>query len=300
MTSRYGWKIYLEIFSHFQAQYFVVALLLLGLLLLTRRRPPVWIGLFCCAVLAVQIVPWYLPPRSLLSQPEPNLRVLVANINTQNRSYANVINLVRQEKPDLAVFMEVDDTWAEQFEAFSDLLPYSFGQAKPYNLGLLVYSRQPLVDSQIEFFGVEKNVSVVGKLAIAGQTISLVATHPYPPAKSSFFHLRNKQLDAIAQYLQTVKDPVVMVGDLNITMWSPYYKRFVNRTGLKNARAGFGILPTWPVRNAFFQTPLPTWMLSIPIDHCLLSPKLKAVDVRTGAETGSDHRPLIVDLRLAV
>ncbi|MCA1994290.1 MAG: hypothetical protein LDL41_19920 [Coleofasciculus sp. S288] len=34
------------------------------------------------------------------------------------------------------------------------------------------------------------------------------------------------------------------------------------------------------------------------IDHCLLSPKLKVIDIRTGADTGSAHRLLLVDLRI--
>ena len=31
-TSRYGWKIYLEIFAHFQVQYFVLVLILTSVL----------------------------------------------------------------------------------------------------------------------------------------------------------------------------------------------------------------------------------------------------------------------------
>jgi endonuclease/exonuclease/phosphatase (EEP) superfamily protein YafD len=37
-------------------------------------------------------------------------------------------------------------------------------------------------------------------------------------------------------------------------------------------------------------------LLSIPIDHCLISPDIKVVNIRTGPNVGSDHRPLITDL----
>ena len=109
-TSRYGWKIYLEIFSHFQVQYFVLVLILTSVLLLLRRRSFIGAGLLCCAVLSAQILPWYIPLTSFLgnSNAAVDVRVLNANVNTQNKSCEKVINLVKSETPDLAIFMEVD------------------------------------------------------------------------------------------------------------------------------------------------------------------------------------------------
>jgi endonuclease/exonuclease/phosphatase (EEP) superfamily protein YafD len=299
VSSRYGWKIYLEIFSHFQVQYFVLALLLFVILWFTRRKPFILIGLLCCTTLATQVVLWYIPPKQFLSTPPANVRILVANINTKNQSYSKVMSLVRREQPDLAIFMEVDNRWVEQLNSLHDLLPHSFGQANPYNLGLVVYSQQALTNPQVHFFGTEKNASVTGQFVVNGKSFLLLATHPLPPAKPSFFQSRNQQLDLISQYLKTTSLPVVMVGDLNLTMWSPYYRRLVNQTGLKNARQGFGILPTWPTQGSYNGLPaVATSLLAIPIDHCLLSPDLEVSHIRVGAETGSDHRPLIVDLHL--
>lgn len=88
-----------------------------------------------------------------------------------------------------------------------------------------------------------------------------------------------------------------MVGDLNITMWSPYYKRFARQTGLRNARQGFGILPSWPTKETYSQiSPALSLLLAIPIDHCLISPEIKVLNIRTGPNVGSDHRPVITDL----
>jgi endonuclease/exonuclease/phosphatase (EEP) superfamily protein YafD len=77
-----------------------------------------------------------------------------------------------------------------------------------------------------------------------------------------------------------------VLGDLNMTVWSPYYKSFVEKTKLHNTRTGFGILPTWPA-----QSPL----LFIPLDHCLVSEDIKVLHTRTGRNVGSDHLPLITD-----
>lgn len=297
LVSDRGWTQVLELLSHFRLQYFLVSLVLLLLLFLTRRKIAILIALFCVALLSTPILPWYNPLSRSAATGE--LRVLTANINTQNRSYEKVLTMVREEKPDIAVFLEVDDTWVSQLQSLKDILPYDFGQANPYNLGIAVYSRFPLEDAAIDFFETDRNPSILANLTVENQSISLVAAHPFPPMRRSFFHTRNLQLDQIGQYVQQLETPVVLLGDLNITMWSPYYKRFARNTGLQNARRGFGVLPTWPMPGTYAVLPdLMHLMLQIPIDHCLVSPDIKVAAIHTGQDVDSDHLPLIVDLVL--
>lgn len=300
-VSYYGWKIYLEILAHFQVQYFVLSLVLFGVLILLRRKKYIYSGLFLCVILSLQTVTWFWFPSHLFTadEQESDLKVLVANLNTQNTNYNLVLDLVRAENPDVAIFMEVDRRWQTQLDTLDDLLPYSSGKTNPYNLGILVYSDRPLNNAQVRFFNTENNPSVVTQLTILNRQVTLLATHPLPPVKPSFFHSRNRQMDSISQYLQEIDTPVILAGDLNLTMWSPYYRRLINKTGLNNTRKGFGILPSWATSGTYPQ--LPDWLifaLRIPIDHCLISRDFKTTNIYTGKETGSDHLPIIVDLKL--
>jgi endonuclease/exonuclease/phosphatase (EEP) superfamily protein YafD len=63
-----------------------------------------------------------------------------------------------------------------------------------------------------------------------GKIISLILAHPTVPIKQESFINRNKQLAAIGEYAAQVKNPLIVVGDLNTTMWSPFYKNMV-KTG---------------------------------------------------------------------
>ncbi|HIK15466.1 MAG TPA: endonuclease/exonuclease/phosphatase family protein [Leptolyngbyaceae cyanobacterium M33_DOE_097] len=301
LTSYYGWSFYLEIFSHFQAQYLGLSFILFGILVCLRRNRLVYIGLFFCILLAMQILPWYLPPQRIFqaTAPTSQLRILVANLNVQNRSFDRVLNLIWAEKPNIAIFIEVDDEWREQLNQLADLLPYSSGKTNSYNLGILIYSNLSLDNTKIEFFGSDSLPSIVSQLTVQNQPITLIATHPLPPMRPQFFHSRNQQLDRIGQRVIDTKERTILAGDLNITMWSPYFRQLVSRTELKNARSGFGILPSWPDHGAYYG--IPDWVAKlflIPIDHCLISSGLQVTNIRTGASTNSDHLPLIVDLNV--
>ena len=297
LVGNFGWNIFLELTSHFQLQYLIISFLLFCLLSLSRKKSLILIGLLCVALIMVEILPWYIPQSGLKAERTERMRVFLSNVNTQNQNYSKVISLVREEQPDIAVFIEVTDTWVKQLESLRDILPYFISKANSDDYGLVVFSQIPLNNTSIKFFGNNKRPSILADLAIKGKVISLIATHPPPPVKPAWFQSRNNQLDEISQYIQHLKNPVLMVGDLNITMWSPYYKRFVYQTGLRNARQGFGVLPSWPIKETHSQIPPAlSLLLSIPIDHYLISPEIKVVNIRTGPNVGSDHRPVITDL----
>ncbi|MEL6383727.1 MAG: endonuclease/exonuclease/phosphatase family protein [Cyanobacteria bacterium J06626_18] len=299
VTRNYGWRIYFELLSHFQLQYLILSSAGLVILAILRQRSLFLLGLVCTIILATQVVTWYWPPKFLTADETGNFRVLIANVNTKNKQYEDVLAFTREEDPDLALFMEVNDAWISQLDTLSNVLPHSSGEGSPYNFGIVLYSRTSFDAVERVAFGDDRIPSLTGQISIHNRTLSFVGTHPLPPVRPSFFQSRNQQLDLIGQYLQTVNTPKMLIGDLNLSMWSAYYGRLVRQTELKNARKGFGILPSWPTAGTHHQ--IPGWaslLFSIPIDHCLLSPELGVVDVRVGPNIGSDHRPVIVDLKL--
>ena len=80
---------------------------------------------------------------------------------------------------------------------------------------------------------------------------------------------------------------VVLLGDLNTTPWSYFYRQYLETLGLKDAKAHH-YLPTWP-------TYIPVFFL--PIDHVLVSPKVQTLSQRLAGFNGSDHFPVEVVLQ---
>jgi endonuclease/exonuclease/phosphatase (EEP) superfamily protein YafD len=252
-----------------------------------RQKLGLALSLLSLLINLVEIVPWYLPQSPAITSEigGQHLRVLQSNINKYNNQYSQLIALVREEKPDIAIFLEVGKTTKKAFEVLDDILPYSLaGQDTDIIDGTIVYSKLPLENKSVKSIG--GRVSVLADLTVQGQVISLITGHPSHPMSKVYFEERNQQLAKIADYVAKVKNPL-LIGDFNVTMWSPYYRRFVSKAGISNARAGFGILPTWPTFRP---------LLYIPIDHCFVRRNIKVLNIRTGRDVGSDHLPLITDL----
>jgi endonuclease/exonuclease/phosphatase (EEP) superfamily protein YafD len=90
----------------------------------------------------------------------------------------------------------------------------------------------------------------------------------------------------LAKVVADVEAPIVLLGDLNTTPWSPIYRQFIEDSGLRDARDGFGLLSSWPTGNP---------PLLIPIDHALVSQQIVVHNLYLGPDVGSDHYPLILD-----
>ena len=278
-----------ELACHFRFQYLAAsAVCLLALLLLRDGR---WSVVAAGAVVlnGAEVLPWYLPERPSSQAAGASFRVVLSNVLTSNPGFGQVLALAREEAPDLLVLQEIDPRWSDEMAELDQELPYSKKLPRLDNFGIGLWSRYPLVDIREIESGTYGVPSIAAHVEVNGETIAVLATHPLPPASLDGFRQRNAQLSDLATIARESKFPFVLVGDLNVTMWSPYYRKLIHDSGLRNARKGFGIIPTWP-------SDLP--IMYIPLDHCLVSPVLQVKGFRRGRDVGSDHYPVVVDLVL--
>ena len=133
---------------------------------------------------------------------------------------------------------------------------------------------------------------ILARVDLNGVQLSILTIHPRAPIRHGHFELRNQMLQAGAMYARRLNDPKILVGDLNTTMWSRHFRDLIDLSGLKSGREGFQVLPSWPTFLRF------RWLM-IPIDHCLVSRGVRATKVATGQRIGSDHLPLIVELKIS-
>ena len=276
-----------QLFTHFRLQYLVASLLLL--LLFAGFRQPVYATAMLLIVVlnATLVLPWYTGAGN--EHGDAALTVVQANVLSTNQQYDKVIRMLESEKPDVVVFQEVSPHWLMALAELQSEYPHSYAEAREGNFGIAVFSRMPLVSVTHVDSPPFAYPTVIAKLRLDEYVLNLVATHPTIPVSRELYAARNTQLDSLYELLESLDGPTILLGDLNTSMWDVNYRAFETRSGLRNARKGFGVTPTWPTFMPFAM---------IPIDHVLVSSDIDVRDVHAGPRIGSDHLPLVVTLSL--
>jgi len=284
-----SWHWSFDLFSHFRLQYasglLTVALLLAG----TGRRGAASLLLAFAAINLWLLWPLFTPADPAPQAAATPLRVLLQNVNTRLGSPQRVLDLIDREQPDLLVLQEVDARWIAALAPLEDRYPYRILLPRADNFGMAIYSRQTLAEPSVIRPDDGPIPSIRTTLITTSSRIQLLASHPPPPIGAARSRQRNRTLQTLASAVDPMQ-PALIIGDLNITRWSPHFRQLLRQSGLMDSAGAAGLQPTWwPPR-------LP--ILAIPIDHLLHSAQLRILDRRIGPAVGSDHRALIVDVAL--
>lgn len=281
-----GFFYYLELTTHFRLHYLLLALLCTLIFVWAGRWKWLAVSLLAVGLNVPPLLPAYLPAEAGAAG-SASLRLMLANVNGGNDKYAGFINTVLNRKPEVIIVLEATPEWARALKHLEADYPHTVRLQRRDNFGILLFSKLALDSQKILEFGVSSHPSLLFRLTKQGRELAIIATHLMPPVDSEAFTVRNRELDDAAAWMARLKGARMLVGDLNTTPWSPYFKAMRNRGGLRDGRNGFGILPTWP-------TMLPGLM--IPIDHLLVSPEVGVHELAVGDDIGSDHLPLFAEV----
>lgn len=304
LLSHFAWSWPLELITHFRVQYLVLSFIFSIVVVILwqthhlKNKVVAFTALLLLGMNAIAVLPWFLPhSQQVVSNSAKQIRVLSLNVNIKNKREQEIINLVQNQTPDLALIIEVSqDLFAKLQVGLSRNLPYAF---RSPGGGLAIFTRLPVKDAKGDNFNGRGSHNLIVTLVVDNKLIKFIGIHPLVPIKPSTFHRRNQQLATLSEYIPTIKEPLIVAGDFNLTPWSPYYRRFINKTNLHNTRLGFGVLPSWP--RAASHVHLPSWLIplmNIPIDHCFVSKQFGVTQTYIGANANSDHASLISDLVL--
>jgi len=271
-----------DLFSHFRVQLFQLCLVLIGIAIWRRRNRQrvLWILLACLNYAFV--LPLYLgKPPPAAKQP---VRVMLINLNASNGNTEQVLKAINTANPDLLLLEEVTPKWAHELSGLD--YPYRVSKVRNDPFGIMLLSRYPLSCTPVVVIGTAGVPSVVATVYLPQSEILFIGTHPMPPISSEFSKNRNQQLAELSKLIAQQEKPVLLIGDLNTSPWSPHFTRLLKESDLKNSMKHFGFQPSWPTGNRF---------LRIPLDHMLHSPEILIHNRIVGSDVGSDHLPLIVD-----
>ncbi|WP_206454702.1 endonuclease/exonuclease/phosphatase family protein [Aurantimonas marina] len=250
-------------------------------------------------VLAVQAVSiaQFTPLRKRQSQSyegDPNgkntVSVLSYNVKMSNRDYDRAIALVREADPDIAIFMETDEGWADAIKALSDDWPHGVSHPLENSYGMILMSRHQLRDTKVQYLVMEDVPSIITTVVLPdGQRFHLYGVHPEPPVPHVDSAGRDAELVQVAELVKEDRVPAIVCGDLNDVAWSHTTRLFQRISRLLDPRVGRGFYNTFDTR---------FWFMRWPLDHLFHDARFQLIAMKRLPDIGSDHYPMYFKLAL--
>ncbi len=224
----------------------------------------------------------------------PGLKIMSLNLLMVNQQTEAIMAEIESAAPDVVLLQEYSAHWhAAMSVRFAQRYPFARVDPQEDSFGLAVYSRLPLTDERepLRLGRVEAPEMRFVVTTPRGE-IALYNIHLVPPRRFDYTVEHRLQFADLLDVLAREQRPVVLAGDFNFTDGTPQALG-LERVGLRDSHeaAGWGRGATWPV-NGVLRYIVP----GLRLDHIYVRAPLRAVSCETGFGTGSDHRPVIVEL----
>lgn len=218
------------------------------------------------------------------------IRLLICNVKQSNRDFDRLLALVEDTKPDVAIFMEVDDEWDRAITPIFDQYPHHIKNILNNTYGIALVSKFKLKDETVRFLLNPEVPSIDTMIEHPkGGEFRVFALHPEPPLPHQDTIGRDAEIAFVGNIARNDGSPIIVCGDLNDVAWSATTRRFLRISRLLDPREGRGMFNTFDARFFFIR-----W----PLDHIFHSPHFQLISMKRMRNIGSDHFPMLYDLAL--
>lgn len=218
-----------------------------------------------------------------------SLKVVQVNVEYCNQDRTKLVQWLKQVDPDVIAVEELSLAWdAALRKEFPRYNAFTVPQDNYYGIGL--FSRRKLINAKSFITPSVKPVepAILAQISCKEGSINLAAVHVFAPHRPDDWHRRNMQMNAIAEAIGANTSSTILLADLNSVPWSNEMMKFKKMTNLRDSRVGFGIKNTCLVKHLFW----------VPIDYCLISPGIRVQKMTIGPSFGSDHLPMLLELKI--
>ena len=239
---------------------------------------------------AALVVPMWLSSQPAVAS-EERLEIVTLDVTTSLGTRSPVIGWISTVDADLVFLQQTTPAWIESIrDADTGYMviaePSQAGQS-----GTIVLAKVPYeTDVYSVIPGTEPIVEVNAELA--GRPVTVLSMRADTPSGVNDAEQRDELFQATGELVASRSEPVVVVGDLNVTRWSHAFRTLQSAGSLNNSEDGFGYQATWPAND----WPIAGDYAGLPVDHALTTNALTTAQRSIGPAVGSDHLPLIVEI----
>jgi len=277
------WSSHIERMSHFRWWWIGLLVVLAGWFLWKRRHGLAALAIAVTAWAAVPLFPYWLSKPAIAK--EKGLKFLAWNVLWENPTKELALPWLANQDADVLLLTECTNDWRERLSPLREEYPHHISSGRDGAEGMWLLSRYPLDAADPDGLAAAKPwISTV--MHAPDGPVRILGMHPRTPRSGQRFDQRNEQYDHAAGIAANAEMPVVLLGDLNCTPFSPWFQRLLKRGKLRDSAVGFGLHTTWRSNG-----------IGLPIDHILVSDDWRVVERKVHPDwMGSDHRPVIAVL----
>jgi vancomycin resistance protein VanJ len=224
------------------------------------------------------------------------LTIMTHNAGNGLANPLDLVSVLKNSQADLIGLQEITTKQASAIEkSLEDLYPYQilFGAGIP-GKGLL--SKFPILEyRQLHLYPDRPDLLAV--IQVHDSELTVIVAHPPPPRVHSngiYMNTRTqRQLDALLHLATQHNNPVLLMGDFNMTALSDLHAR-IRSQGLVDAFqvSGQGLGLTLPMR--WKKIPL---LPMARVDYIWHSTHFTSLESWIGDHTGSDHLPVLAKIK---
>ena len=238
---------------------------------------------FLLVAMMVGFWPWVLAAyaaRTPLANHD-SLKIATGNLFDFNEQRSTMLDTLLHLNVDLLAVQEV---LREDEAALTASWQYTVWNHDRELLGSALLSRHPIMWSHIH--DLESFALIEALVRTPGGFLRVFVVHLASPKRPTRAAIQDRQLIRLAHLVQASAEPVVIVGDFNLSSGAPQWRQFTTTARIQRPP---GISPgTWP-----------TWLgpLGIDIDH-IAGRGVGFSSLKVWTIPGSDHRGLITQVSL--
>ena len=277
---------WVDILAQFPAPVLTLTILAVVIVALARWWLPAAVGAAASVLLLLAVWPQYAPGGPAAAPDSPIVRLYVANLYAMNDDVAAMRASIEASDADIIALVEFGEAPNAAIDTLLAGYPHREITERVVRsedaVRSVIASRYPLSRRSTE--GNERQmIAAVADTPIG--PVRVVGVHLTRPWPFQFQWGQIIQTQNLIDHIEGAREPVVMAGDFNSVASARIGRMLRSEGGLIHAPGWPG---TWPAA-----APGP---LRMTIDQVYHTRDIAVARRRLGAPTGSDHRPVIVDL----
>lgn len=281
-------------FGRIQVVIVQMVTLLLGLVFFQDKSLIFWGTILLNAALIVNHLVILIPYTTLYKRKAADkintdskpISIISVNVYQFNKGHHQLIDLVKEEKPDILLTMESNQEWENSLSVLEDEYPNFKKVALENTYGIHFYTRLKVKSMKVNYLIADDLPSIEACLYTDnGETFTFFGIHPPPPSptEEETAKERDGELLAVGKKVQEMEGSVIVVGDFNNVAWARSSILFRKTSELIDPRIGRGFVSTFHAKYR---------VLRFPIDLFFHSADIFIEDFKTLRNVGSDHLPL--------